>query len=186
MSEKVKKIMMRVAGVLLVLLIAYGGYFILTKKSEPEIVRVPADISTKEVKKYFPMESEATVKDITHQMERVKEKQAPQYHYYTITQKEADTKVKEYARAQKADKVVKESKKVIIKDDDGNKTSVVENDYYAINLERKHKIKAGAAVVGDEAYIKASYQNRDIEYEVYHSPQTGKTGVGVEVTITKW
>ena len=176
---------MRVAGIILVLLIAYGGYFILTKKSEPEITEVPS-ISSKEIKSYFPMESEATVKDMARQMDRAKEKQAPQYHYYTITQKEADTKAKEYTKAQKADKVVKESKKVIIKDDDGNKTSVVENDYYAINLERKHKIKAGAAVVGDEAYIKASYQNRDIEYEVYHSPQTGKTGIGVEVTIAKW
>ena len=185
MSEKNKKIMMRVAWIILVLLIAYGGYFILTKKSEPEITEVPS-ISSKEIKSYFPMESEATVKDMAHQLDRAKEKQAPQYHYYTITQKEADTKAKEYAKAQKADKVVKESKKVIIKDNDGNKTSVVENDYYAINLERKHKIKAGAAVVGDEAYIKASYQNRDIEYEVYHSPQTGKTGVGVEVTIIKW
>ncbi|SHL00587.1 hypothetical protein SAMN05216582_13116 [Selenomonas ruminantium] len=186
MSEKVKKIMMRVAGVLLVLLIVYGGYFMLTKKSEPEIVRVPADISTKEVKKYFPMESEATVKDITHQMERAKEKQAPQYHYYTITQKEADAKAKEYAKAQKADKVVKESREVVIKDDAGNKTSVIENDYYAINMERKHRIKTGVAVVDDDTYIKVAYQNQDVEYEVYHSPQTGKTGVGVEVTIAKW
>ena len=186
MSEKIKKIIMRVAGVLLVLLIAYGGYFILTKKSEPEIVRVPADISTEEVKKYFPMESDATVKDMTHQMERVKKKQAPQYHYYTITQEEAETKAKEYVMAQKADKVVKESREVVIKDDAGKTTSVIENDYYAINLERKHRIKTGVTVLDDDTYVKVAYQNRDIEYEVYHSPQTSKTGVGVEVTIAKW
>ena len=172
---------MRVAGVLLVLLIAYGGYFMLTKKSEPEIVRVPADTSTKEVKKYFPMEFEATVKDINHQMERAKEN-----HYYTITQKEADAKAKEYAKAQKAEKVVKESREVAIKDDASNKTSVIENDYYSINMERKHRIKTGVAVVDDDTYIKVAYQNQDVEYEVYHSPQTGKTGVGVEVTIAKW
>ncbi len=73
-----------------------------------------------------------------------------------------------------------------MKDDIGNKTSFIENVYYGINLERKHRIKAGAAVVGDDIYMKASYQNRDIEYEVYHSSRTGKTGVGVDVTIAKW
>ena len=181
MSEK---IMMRVAGIILVLLIAYGGYFMLTKKSEPEITKVPS-ISSK-IKNYFPMESEATVKDITHQMERAKEKQAPQYHYYTITQKEADAKAEEYAKAQKADKVVKESREVVIKDDAGKTTSVIENDYYAINLERKHRIKTGVTVLDDDTYVKVAYQNRDIEYEVYHSPQTGKKGVGVEITIAKW
>lgn len=185
MNEKVKKRMMRVVGILLVLLIAYDGYFMLTKKSEPEITQVP-DISSKEVKKYFPMESEATVKDMTHQMQRAKETQAPQYHYYTVTQKEADDKAKEYAKAQKADKVIKESKEVVIKDDAGNKTSVIENDYYAINLERKHRIKTGVAAVDDDTYIKVAYQNRDIEYEVYHSPKSGKTGIGVEITVAKW
>ena len=185
MSEKIKKIMMRVAGIILVLLIAYSGYFMLTKKSEPDITEVPS-ISSKEIKNYFPMESEATVKDMAHQMERAKEKQAPQYHYYTITQKDADTKAKEYAKAQKADKVVKESREVVIKDDAGKTTSVIENDYYAINLERKHSIKTGVTVLDDDTYVKVAYQNRDIEYEVYHSPQTSKTGVGVEVTIAKW
>ena len=185
MSEKIKKIMMRVAGIILVLLIAYGGYFMLTKKSEPDITEVPS-ISSKEIKNYFPMESEATVKDMAHQMERAQEKQAPQYHYYTITQKEADAKAEEYAKAQKADKVVKESREVVIKDDAGKTTSVIENDYYAINLERKHRIKTGVTVLDDDTYVKVAYQNRDIEYEVYHSPQTGKKGVGVEITIAKW
>ena len=185
MDEKVKKIMMRVGGGMLVLLIAYGGYFMLTKKSEPEITEVPS-VSSKEIKNYFPMESEATVKDMAHQMERAKEKQAPQYHYYTVTQKQADDKAKEYAKAQKADKVVKESREVVIKDDAGKSTSVIENDYYAINLERKHRIKAGVVALNDDTYVKAAYQNRDIEYEVYHSPKSGATGVGVEVTIAKW
>ena len=86
------------------------------------------------------MESEATVKDMAHQMERAKEKQAPQYHYYTVTQKQADDKAKEYAKAQKADKVVKKFMEVVIKDDAGNKNGIIENEYYAINLERKYKI----------------------------------------------
>ena len=92
----------------------------------------------------------------------------------------------EYGKAQKADKIVKETHEVEVKDDNGNKTSVIENDYYAINLERKHRIKAGAMNVDGDTYIKAAYQNRDVEYEVYHSLKTGKTGVGVEATIAKW
>ncbi len=75
MREK-EKIMMRMAGIVLVLLIAYGGYFMLMKKSEHEITEVPS-ISSKEIKNYFPMESEASVKDMARQMERAKEKQAP-------------------------------------------------------------------------------------------------------------
>lgn len=185
MSEKVKRITAHVVVVMLALLIAYGVYHMLVQKSEPEKTPVP-EISTKEVKKYFPMESDAVVKDIVHQAQRSNKTQAPQYHYYTVTQKAADGKAEEYARTQKADKVVRESKEVEIKDDIGNKACVIENDYYAINLERKHRIKAGAAVVDGDKYLKASYQNRDIEYEVYHSLRTGKTGAGVEVTIAKW
>lgn len=185
MNEKVKKIMMRMGGVMLVLLIAYGGYFMLTKKSEPEITEVPS-VSSKEIKSYFPMESEATVKDMAHQMERAKEKQAPQYHYYSVTQKQADDKAKEYAKAQKADKVVKESREVVIKDDAGKTTSVIENDYYAINLERKHEVKVGAAMVDGTPYISVGCQNNKFEYKIYYAPTKCLAGVGAEAVIAKW
>ena len=177
--------MMRVGGVMLVLLIAYGGYFMLTKKSEPEITEVPS-VSSKEIKSYFPMESEATVKDMAHQMERAKEKQAPQYHYYTVTQKQADDKAKEYAKAQKADKVVKESREVVIKDDAGKTTSVIENDYYAINLERKHEVKVGAAMVDGTPFISVGCQNHKFEYKIYYAPTKCLAGVGAEAVIAKW
>ena len=68
----------------------------------------------------------------------------------------------------------------------GNETSVIENDYYAINLERKHRVKAGAAMIDNDAYVTVDYQNRDVEYKAYYSPSAKKVGAGVEVTIAKW
>lgn len=156
-----------------------------TPAEAPEITPVK-NISVPELKTAFPYESNATIKDMAHQMQRAKETQAPQYHYYTVTQKEADHKAQEYAKAQKADKLIKETHETKVKDDLGKETSVIENDYYAINLERKHKVKAGAAMIDHEAYITVGYQNRDIEYKAYYAPTAKKAGVGVEVTIAKW
>ncbi len=157
----------------------------LKKTPEPEIVSVP-EVSQQSLQQYFPMETKATVKDMAHQIQRAKETQAPQYHYYTVTQQEADNKAQEYGKAQKADKIVKETHEVKVKDDAGKETSVIENDYYAINLERKHKIKAGAAMIDHDAYVTLGYQNRDVEYKAYYSPSAQKSGAGVEVTIAKW
>lgn len=50
----------------------------------------------------------------------------------SLLAKYGDDKAKEYAKAQKADKVVKESREFVIKDDVGNKTCVLKlnNDTY--------------------------------------------------------
>ena len=103
-----------------------------------------------------------------------------------MTQQEADNKAKEYGNAQKTGKIIKETREFEVKDDSGNKTSVIENDYYAINLERKHRIKTGAAMIDHDAYVAVGYQNRDVEYKAYYAPPAKKAGVGVEVTIAKW
>lgn len=155
------------------------------KAHAPEVVTVP-EVTEQNLRQYFPMESRATVKDMTHQIQRAKATQVPEYHYYTVTQKEADTKAQEYGKKQKADKIIKETHETKIKDDEGKETSVIENDYYAINLERKHKIKAGAAMIDHDAYVTIGYQNRDVEYKAYYSPSAQKAGAGVEVTIAKW
>jgi mannose/fructose/N-acetylgalactosamine-specific phosphotransferase system component IIB len=173
------------AIIIVVLIAALIRLTFFKKEPVPEIVTVP-EVSRQTLRQYFPQETKATINDMAHQIQRAKNTQAPQYHYYTVTQEYADNKAQEYGKAQKADKIVKETHEVEVKDDNGNKTSVIENDYYAINLERKHRIKAGAMNVDGDTYIKAAYQNRDVEYEVYHSPKTGKTGVGLEVTIAKW
>ena len=173
------------AIIIVVLIAALIRLTFFKKIPEPEIITVP-EVSQKNLQQYFPMETKATVKDMTHQIQRAKETQTPQYHYYTATQQEADNKAKEYGNVQKADKIVKETHKVEVKDDNGNKTHVIENDYYAINLERKHRIKTGAAMIDHDAYVTVGYQNRDVEYKAYYAPTANKAGVGVEVTIAKW
>ena len=93
----------------------------------------------------------------------------------------------QYAKKDKADRVVKETKEVEVKDETGKtKATVTENNYYAINLERKHRIKVGAAVVDGERYATVGYQNRDVEYKAFYSPEKHKGGASVEVTIAKW
>lgn len=181
--KKNSKTIMAVIIVVLIAALIRLAFF--KKMPEPEIVTVP-DISQQSLQTYFPMETKATIKDMAHQIQRAKETQAPQYHYYTVTQQEADNKAKEYGKIQKADKIVKETHEVEVKDDKGDKTHVIENDYYAINLERKHRIKAGAAMIDHDAYMTIGYQNRDVEYKAYYSPSAKKAGAGIEVTIAKW
>lgn len=173
-------------SMLLVFLAAFALTFFLNDTAKAPEVTPVKEISVPELKTAFPHETEATVKDMAHQMQRAKETQAPQYHYYTVTQKQADDKAQEYAKKQKADKLVKETHEVKVQDDKGKETSVIENDYYAINLERKHKIKAGAAMIDHDAYVTLGYQNRDVEYKAYYSPSAQKAGAGIEVTIAKW
>lgn len=187
MEEK-KKMMMRVAAVLLVILIAYCGFMMGSKLgTKPEIIEVP-NTTPNQLKVYFPMESQSTLEDMSHQIQRAKEKQAPTYQYYTTTQKAADEKAQQLAKSQKADKVIKNTTKEPVLDETGKQTSdsVIRNDYYAINLERKHKVKAGSAVIGGEPYVSIGYQNRDVEYKAYYNPKKQIAGVGIEVTIAKW
>lgn len=155
--------------------------------TKPEIVEVP-NTTPNQLKVYFPMESQATIEDMSHQIQRAKEKQAPTYQYYTTTRKAADDKAQQLAKAQKADKVIKNTTKEPVLDETGKQTSdsVIRNDYYAIKLERKHKVKAGAAVIGGETYMSIGYQNRDVEYKVYYNSQRQIVSAGIDMTVTKW
>lgn len=181
----IKKNWKKILFTLTALLCILAVYLYWQKVTTPEIIPVT---STKPevIKEYFPMESESTVKDISRHIETAKTSQAPQYHYYTVTQQEADKKAERYAKEQKADKVIKETKETEIKNDKGETSKVIENDYYAINLERKHKIKVGAAIIERDAYAILSYQNRDVEYKAFYAPEAQNIGVGIEYTIAKW
>ena len=182
----ISKKTMAIAGIVVILTVALIIGRLHVSQKKPDIVNVPA-ITTQNLQPYFPMESESTVKNISKQITYAKENKAPQYHYYTTTQEAADQEAQKYAQQQKADKVVKETHKVEVETDTREtEPKVIENNYYAISLERKHRIKVGAATVDGDTYIKAAYQNRDIEYELYHSPKTGAIGIGAEVTIVKW
>ena len=161
------------------------------KNKPPEVVKVP-DTTVSSLSTAFPHETQSTLKDMNHQIERAKNTQAPQYHYYTYNQESADRQAQTYAKQQKADKVVKTSvtkQLPDIQNPDGTKTpgqQVVENDYYAINLNRKHDIKAGAAVVDGTAYVEVSYRNRDVELQAFYSPEKQTGGAGIKYTVAKW
>lgn len=153
------------------------------KESEPEIVSVP-HVNLPALNAAFPMESQSTVKDITKQIQKAKDTQAPQYHYYTTTQQTADVKAQQLAKTQKADKIIKETGAAAV---EGNSDQpVIENSYYAIELERKHRVDVGAAVIDGKPYAEAKYRNRDIEYEVYYGLRNHDIGAGVSCTIAKW
>ena len=146
------------------------------KNKPPEVVKVP-DTTVSSLSTAFPHETQSTLKDMNHQIERAKNTQAPQYHYYTYNQESADRQAQSYA------------KQPDIQNPDGTKTpgqQIVENDYYAINLNRKHDVKAGAAVVDGTAYVEVSYRNRDVELQAFYSPEKQTGGAGIKYTVAKW
>lgn len=182
-----KNICIAVGVILLLFLIVFSFMYYKNHKTEPEIITVPST-NVPDIKSFFPKETNSTIKDLSNQTTRAKKTQAPIYKYYTITQEAADKKAQEYANSQKVDKVVKETRKKEIIDSDTNlgQNKVIENNYYGINLERKHKIKAGAAIIDNSQYISVSYQNRKMEYTAYANPNDNKYGVGVSYTIAQW
>lgn len=177
-----------IIAVLAGLLLINTGYYLYEKYivKPPEIVTTPST-APQDLAPYFPKETKSTVKDISHQIERAVETKAPTYHYYTVTQEAADQQAQDYGKKEHVDKIVKTTREVELKDEKGASTGqkIYENDYYGINLERKHKIKVGAIHVDDANYASLTYQNRDIEYSIYGN-QEGVKGVGVNVTIAKW
>ena len=149
----------------------------------PPITTVPATTPAT-LQQYFPAASKADVKDLSHQITRAKDTQAPTYVYYTTTQAAADKQAQEYAHA---DQIVKQTTAKEVKDESGKTTGeVIQNDYYSINLARKHDVKIGAAAVDGTAYATVSYRNRDVEYTGYYNPATHQGGAGVAVTVAKW
>lgn len=152
----------------------------------PEVIQVPA-VTEQHLHQYFPMESQASVKDMAKQINQAQER-VPAQQFYTYTQQAADKKAQDISKEKKADKLVKETKEKPIVDETGKETGekVIQNNYYGINLERKHKVKVGAATIDKDIYMSVGYQNRDVEYTAYYSPIKKSVGVGVEVTVAKW
>ena len=182
-----KKTLLAGIAVLCVVLFAGLYWHYRQQNNVPEIENVPS-VSKKNLKDIFRNETDFTLKDLNYQMNRAKETQAPQYHFYTTTQTQSDKQAQQYAKEQKADKIIKESREQEILDEQGKPSGekIIENSYYGISLERKHKIKAGAAMIDQDAYATLTYQNRDVDYTIYYSPDKQKAGAGVSVTLAKW
>lgn len=196
-SENKKDIVIAIITIILIIGgLAYG----FTKKlnKEPPPVTQVQDTDVNSLREKFPDDSEKDLKRLSNEIKKAKEEKAPTYRYYTRTQEEADKKAQEYASKQKADRIIKTTTtKEIIgenkntdngdKKDENKKTDqIIENNYYAVNMEKKHRVTVGAAHIDKNSYLTVGYQNRDIQYTAFYSPTSGNVGVGVNVTIAKW
>lgn len=193
MNLNIKKQYMILAGVIVVILLVIASVWLLRSRTNNEPMKITTVTQTTPngLKTYFPDMSNSEAKDVSRRIETVKENSAPTYHYVTYTQTAADEKAQELATVQKADKVVKTTTIVPVeagKDETVNspKPSVYENNYYAINMERKHKIAAGVMSVDGKAYAAVSYTNRDVTATAYTDDFRGINGGSVMYTVAKW
>ena len=186
--ERYKSFIRLAIEVLLVVLVIIMGVVLYKEhtKKMPEVQPV-ASTSQKDIRPYFPKATKSDIKDISHQVTRVYEKETPEYRYYTTTVEAADKQAQAYAKQDKADKVLKTTTERVIQNEKGEPSgSIVENNYYSVNLNRKHDIKVGGAYMDDQAYASISYRNRDVEYTGYKAMDSDNFGAGVSVAVAKW
>lgn len=217
-------IILVLAGFFVVVLLL-GGTFLIAKniyqKDTPVPITTVPNTSPNTLQQEIPSLTKNDAQDLSRQIQRAKEEQAPQYHYYTYNQQDADARAQEYAAKQKADQIIKTTEYVpvfvnnqgqpqtntqpksttTVLDKDGKpmkgelvnteqqetpQGQIIENSYYAINLNRKHSIEAGIKYVDKKTYAAVSYRNRDVRYEVMYSPKDRTWGAGVMVTVAQW
>lgn len=176
MSGRIKDIIL----VILAIAVLWLGYERLHEKPVPEVVNVP-QVSTQEIQRVVPEMNRHDAERTTRIIERTVTKEVPIQTWYASSESAADAKAQEIAKEQKADTVVKHIEEKPV---EGSDEKIIEADYYGINLERKHRIKVGAAVINDEPYGSLTYQNRDLEYTAYIGQD--KYGAGIQYTIAKW
>lgn len=171
-----------VAVVAIVVLI---GFYCSNKpgtEKAPAIIPV-TDTSPAQIRQASPNLSTNEAREVSRRIDVVTHTQPPTVQYYTATQTAADDKAQALAKQDKADQVYKQTKVVPVQ---GSDQSVIQNDYYAVQMGKKHDIKAGAAVIDSQPYATISYRNRDVTYEAYYNPATKKGGAGVSVTVASW
>lgn len=171
------------SAMLIALLLAVSVYSFSKNQPELENITVPAEMTITSLRGGSSEPADNTAKEIEKQIIIAKETTAPTYQYYTTTQEAADDIAKEHAKTQGVDKIVKETEEKTV---EGSDEKVIENDYYAINLEKTHRIKAGATVVNKEAYLTLAYENKAIDYTLFYAPNKKDFGIGTSITLAKW
>lgn len=118
---------------------------------------------------------QATQSEVQYITEKIIERtqSEPNIVYITKTEKQADIKAQELAKEEKADFVFK------------NPVSEYTNNYYAVHTEKNHKIKAGATVVGRQAYLSVGYQDKKNEF-ILHIRENQVKGATYMRTIKEW
>lgn len=168
----------------IIAILVLGSYLVFQNKlvsrnKIPEVTTIestmPTDIASGQavLGKYEGKDDAADVSRlISHAVQ-----QPPTAVYITTTQAAADTKAQQMAKADKADYVLKQPT---------NTATQIQNNYYAIQQERKHKIAIGAADVNSKAYAAVSYTNRDTTITAYSKDMRGIDGASVMYTVVKW
>ena len=154
----------------------------------PEVKTLTATTPA-EIQRVMPGVSNSEAKDITHVIERTVTEKAPTHEYFTYSQEAADSQAKEYAKADHADALIKQTDVVPVINSDNAKqpaAKVIENKYYAVTTERKHAISVGAAAVDQKAYVTLSYRNRRTTVTAMYNPATHEAGAAVSYEVARW
>lgn len=107
--------------------------------------------------------------------------------YYTSTQQEADKQAQTLAKTDKADYILTTTTKPVKSESVGAPTDQeIQNNYYAISQEKKHRISAGATVINSKAYATLAYTNDRMTYEIHSKDLKGINGASVLYTVAKW
>lgn len=148
-------------------------------KTDPVIV---TNTTTREIREAIPGANDTTVKDVSRQIERVTEREAPRQEWYSTDQQSANKKAETFHSRDNGDVLLKETTMKPV----DRKTNIIENKYYSVSTARKHDIQVGGATIGGDAYITAGYRNRDVTYTAFYDPIDKKGGAGVSVVVAKW
>ena len=151
-------------------------------ETQPDPVIV-TNTTTREVREAMPGANDTTVKDVSRQIERTVERDAPRQEWYTTTQERADRDAETYRARDKGDVLLKETAAAKPVDDT---TNIIENKYYSVSTARKHDIQLGGAAIDGKGYVTAGYRNRDVTYTAYYDPVHNAGGAGVSVVVAKW
>lgn len=131
----------------------------------------------------------ADAADVSQLIHKAQAKQ-PTATYYTTTQAAADSKAQVMAKADKADYVLKETSVSKVGDlaaeNSATKSGQVENNYYAITQERKHRLAAGVTGINGQAYATVAYTNDRLTYEIHSKDLKQIDGGSILYTIRKW
>lgn len=152
---------------------------------EAETQRDPVIVTnttTREIREAIPGANDTTVKDVSRQIERVTEREAPRQEWYSTDQQSANKKAETFHSRDNGDVLLKETAMKPVDE----KTNIIENKYYSVSTARKHDIQVGGATIGGNAYITAGYRNRDVTYTAFYDPVKKTGGAGVSVVVTKW
>lgn len=123
--------------------------------------------------------SDADVMEVTRIIE-TESKRTPDVQYVTYTQKEADNQAQQLAKKNKSDYVLKETK---------SDQQQINNNFYAITQEKKHRIGVGVAVINNDIYATAHYQNDRLRIEAYKGIKSHSSkldGVGASYDVVKF